>query len=1752
MDPLKRARTVAKAGLTRVLNELQDIAQNPDSTESDIRSAVELLDTRLAAFDEARQGVSNAIQDEAELLADLETQEAYRSTVEAGRRLAVNAMQKKSAPADPSNRNDDADSLSCCSGSGRRVLAKLPKLDLPSFDGTVTEFTSFWEQFEAQVHSNPDIPEVTKFSYLMSVLKGDARSCINGLTLSAANYATAIKLLKDRFGRKQRIIFAHLQALLTLHVTVSPGARAAELWKLMDELQTHVRSLEAMGIDRDHYGVVLTPVVLARLPEDIRMEWARDGDGHEADLEWLLQFLRKEIERRERSQVYAKRLGDAAAAPAVTKKARLPPRATASALHSSAMTTEDRPSASREECQICLKVNHGPARCFKLRGAPVARRRTLIREAGLCFACLDPSHAVAQCHRRCPECSGVHHRLLCERSSDASKSAHVTSPATTAAATRPKETPTAALHEAATAAPSSSAPASGTRHAVLQTAKVKVVASDGRLVDAVALFDSGADRSYMTDALVKKVKPAYAGVSRLNYAPFGARTSSPIDSSLYYIAIHTTDACTRSFMMSFTNVPVICAPLRRVGIPPHVCPSLPTPLADCFYEDRMLDIDLLIGMDQYWSVMTGRSLSLTPDLYAQETRFGWVISGSYLSVETLAMVNTCTSTLMLCISPPSESLVRSMWELEGVGITETSIRSPVDDDILRDFNAKVRYDGERYEVSLPWNGKEQRLASNRSSAEARLASLERKIGRNADLSREYRGIFVKYQSLDIIEAVPPEPSAPPVGPIFYLPHRPVLKASSSTTKVRPVFDASARGPAGLSLNDCLHSGPSLLPAMVDVLLRFRRHAVALTADVKMAFLQIRVCPSDRDAHRFLLSGEDGVCHEMRFQRVPFGNKSSPFLLNATVKHHLAQQPPSTAVSELSENLYVDDWLSGADSIEDATLLFRDAREIMAKAGMELVKWGSNEHSLLHVINSQTGEHLIPSSGALLGVRWYPDSDCFAFDSSMNLHTDVVPTKRIVLSCIARFYDPLGFAAPFVMEAKIIFQNIWRLGLNWDAPLPDDLADQFASWLGGLQALRTWRVPRRLTELHGWSETHALGVELHAFSDASESGYGAVVYLTVSVGGQRTGRIVTSRARVAPLKPVSLPRLELVAALLASRLVIAVRQALHLPIDTPIKCWTDSMVALGWIRGNPARWKTFVANRVSEIQSLLDPVCWRHVPGALNPADLLTRGLSASALILSNIWISGPPFDTLPNELPVDTTAVALSLSELALVSHSAQYSEVIDVSRFSSYSRLSRALAWALRFIANCRSPPRRRLRGELSIEELSASERALRLQSQRAAFPDELDRLSKGVPVSKKSSLFPLAPFVGDDGVLRMRSRLQHSLLSYDAKNPIILPRGHFALLIVRSMHTSLHRAGVSALMAYVRAVYWIVRLRCLVKRVKRGCFQCRRYDERLCSEPTAPLPAARVRPAAPFSVTGVDFAGPLFCSDHPGVKFYILLFTCGVVRAVHIELTASLSLEDFLLAFRRFCARRGVPSIVYSDNARTFKAAARACTSAATHLCSPPSPAPEWRFNVPLAPWWGGFWERLVRSVKSALRKSLGRCCLTRVELETALVSIEGCINSRPLTYSSVDEPDRLITPNHFLLGRMVHEKLSLDDFDDSSQAESLRSSSAARVTALEQFWEIWQGSYLKELPVLVSRFRARGAPPVGSVVLVHDGSLPRAQWPLGVIECCHRGRDGRIRAVDLKTAKGRISRPVQALLDLEVTDSTERPRRQQATRV
>ena len=371
------------------------------------------------------------------------------------------------------------------------------------------------------------------------------------------------------------------------------------------------------------------------------------------------------------------------------------------------------------------------------------------------------------------------------------------------------------------------------------------------------------------------------------------------------------------------------------------------------------------------------------------------------------------------------------------------------------------------------------------------------------------------------------------GPVFYMPHRPVIKESSVSTKVRPVFDASAKGFNGLSLNDSMEVGPCLLSNLTEILLRFRRWQIALTSDIEKAFLQIGVKKDDCDVHRFLWD-VNGTTKLMRFTRVPFGNCSSPFLLNATVQFHLSGFPESRVVEELNENMYVDDFLSGADSVEECCTMVRDAISIMSKASMPLVKWGSNSPEVAEILHRDfRDKYLDRESFKVLGLLWLASDDCFTFRGSV-LAPDLSITKRVVLSFFSKLFDPLGFAAPYVLQAKCLFQELWTLELDWDDEVPPEYRIRFLRWMDGFDVLKSWRIPRRYTPGR-WDAIRRL--QLHAFSDAPPKAYGACVYLRAELcDNSIVSSLVMAKSKVAPLKQTTLPRLELLGCLLSARLV----------------------------------------------------------------------------------------------------------------------------------------------------------------------------------------------------------------------------------------------------------------------------------------------------------------------------------------------------------------------------------------------------------------------------------------------------------------------------------------------------------------------------------------------------------------------------------------------------------------------------------------
>ena len=1027
------------------------------------------------------------------------------------------------------------------------------------------------------------------------------------------------------------------------------------------------------------------------------------------------------------------------------------------------------------------------------------------------------------------------------------------------------------------------------------------------LVNGVRLtlfFDSGTSRTYVSRKASKRGKlKVLHNSGNVSFNSFGGLSQSAPDR---VVTCEIRSRHGRSpVSCQLQEVPKICLPLSRPEVPVGILDRFRH--LDLAYDfdnaQGEVEIDILIGQDFYWHFMLdGVFRGGLENFAAQESVFGWVLSGGHSSeLGGLSLLNM--------VDVP-HSVVSSFWDLESLGIEDADASV---DPVLEQFKKTVRFDemANRYEVQLPWKGDIVKdLCDNRKVALLRLQRLQRKLAQDRQLGQAYDSVLDELESRGFVEKV--DESKDSAGPVHYLPHRPELNPGSITTPIRPVFDASCKGFNGISLNDCLEVGPNLLPVIADVLVRFRRWLYAICGDIRKAFLMIKLHEGSQDVHRFLRFVNGEVC-AYRFVRVTFGISSSMFLPAAVIRHHLSRYPPSRVVEALQDDLYVDDFLSGADSGSETKTLQTEATEVMAGGGFLMGKW---ESSLL------LEDKVSPDHKKTLGLSWSPRSDSFSF-RGVDIDVPVTVTKRVVLSLLARVFDPLGLVLPVTVSARFLFQDIWVLGLGWDDVVPADLAQAFLRWLSGLQVLKSLSVSRRFFDLP-WQDVKG-SVVLHVFGDASPRGYGACAYLVYPE--ERASALVRAAGRVAPVKEVSLPCKELLGAVVVVKLLSAVISALKLPDSVRHVCWSDSCIALGWVRGDPSRWKPWVSNRVRKIQAVVDKSCWRYIPTDDNPSDLVTRGVSAEALISSELWWKGPQAmydcdasDFMPEQIEVgkisQDIAAELKAVRTALVAEVQAAPKMFCFERWSTFSRSLRVIGFVLRFVRNLRcSREKRVLELTLTVQEVREERVAFAKILQLQYFAVELQLLAAGKSLPKSSKLSRLSPYLDEVGLLRVRGRLQESELDFDAKHPVILPNCVGSCSVVRFAHFFLNHGGVDAMITFVRNSYYVFGLRCMAKSVKRSCFPCQKVDAKASNQLASFLPADRVVRAPVFSVVGMDFAGPVYASDFPGKKLYICLFVCGVVRAVHLELVESLNAPDFVLTFRRFSALRRIPSEAYVD---------------------------------------------------------------------------------------------------------------------------------------------------------------------------------------------------------------------------------------------
>ncbi|UYV69790.1 hypothetical protein LAZ67_7000738, partial [Cordylochernes scorpioides] len=897
------------------------------------------------------------------------------------------------------------------------------------------------------------------------------------------------------------------------------------------------------------------------------------------------------------------------------------------------------------------------------------RKLNVVKSHKLCFNCLRKGHFSWNCmlNQRCKVCKGKHHTMI-----------HYDKPSTEGASAQVENT-TPKEHESAINLTNTQQANCNDSHVLLATAGIKIKNGLGKLCTCRALLDSGSQVTMITKGCCERL----GLVQRKSDRMIIGVGNTPVQHSSSTVSVTFCPLNnSEEFSVEAVVTGVLTPEIPNFRLKDPNWPTLKNlKLADPeFYIQA--PIDMILGADIYTELMLNSPISLGEGLpMAINTRLGWVLLGKLMGTSES---NTEVCNLSLQSEPELEFVMKRFWETESVPSPDLCTQDEDRESLFSNNHGRDSHG--RYWVKLPFRQHRPLLGESREKALRRFLLLERKLCKNVKLYDQYRGFMKEYEHLNHMERVPIAEVKRELCRCYYMPHHPVIREQSTTTKKRVVFDASAKSENKVSLNQFLHKGPKIQQDVFFILLRFRTYPVAITADIEKMYRQIRIHPEDADYQRILWrpSPEEPVV-DYRLLTVTYGTTSAPFLAMRTLQQLAedeGQNYPEASRVTLND-FYVDDLLTGAQTIAETKELIDQLKDLMKKGGFHLRKWNSNCHEIVsHVEEINEEKKINLEKGAIskiLGIVWDHVQDKFRVNITL---PEEVVTKRDLLSNIARIFDPIGFLSPTTVALKIIMQELWRGGTGWDEHIPNDIKEKWNNIRAELLKLEDLSIPRYV-----WACEKDRDVQLHGFCDASSVAYSAVCYLrTVSLDGQVHISMLAAKTRVAPCKSLTLPRLELCAALLLSQLYRSVVDSLKIDIGRTY-LWSDSQISLSWIKSDPNRWKTFIHNRVVKIQQLSDRNSWRHVSGKDNPADCASRGIMPAALSGHTLWWQGPTWLKDNNFVQNQDNCYGRECHEeekvaLACQSRVSVCPEI--VTKYSTFIKTRRIIAWCLRFITNC------------------------------------------------------------------------------------------------------------------------------------------------------------------------------------------------------------------------------------------------------------------------------------------------------------------------------------------------------------------------------------------------------------------------------------------------------------------------------------
>lgn len=1616
----------------------------------------------------------------------------------------------------------------------------IPK-ELPTFSGLPEEWPIFSSTYEWSTAACA-LTDTENLIRIQKALKGEALHSVQHMLIHPSNVAGIMQVLRMLYGQPEKIINS-----IKNKIKLSPKVDENNL-KTLTSFSINVRNListiNASNLFEEINNSSLLLELTQKLPPSYQMQWANEKQ--------------QLIKQNKKANLYEFdkwifNIGITASSIAVDHSTNKNNKEKMN-LHPMQMSTNKRAFVHSHSDSKCIVCGNNDNKCKAVESCPTylsmdrGEKWGIIRKLNLCKHCLLNHSGRCNNKKKCGKegCEFFHHSSLHRYSADFNKQSE------TSNQRMQNKTDMEVVNN--------SHMVSARDFILFKIIPIKIYGKY-KVIETYAFIDEGSSISLMDESLAEELK--ISGVSH----PLCLRWTGGmkrLEDSSQNLKISISGNNQNQYDLNVYTVNSLDLPVQSMDY---------NLISEKYPHLRQLPVEtytnavpqLLIGLNHINLGVSRKIREGSPyEPIAAYTKLGWLIYGasegnknkgtSFNFHVCECLTNSCEDAL--------ENLVKSFYSIESIGI---SVKDPLiaEDDkkaliLLNKFTKQK--ENCHYEVPLLWKYDNIKLPDSYDMALKRLICLENKLLKNAKLLTIFQETITNYLFKGYIRKLHPSDIGHQSKMVWYLPIFAVFN-KNKPGKSRVVWDAAAKS-HGVSLNSYLLKGPDLLANLPSVLFKFRQKSVAVTGDIEEMFHQIHIRPEDRDVQRFLWRD----CLQNRTPDIYvmdvmiFGATCAPsisqFIKNLNATKYENDFPK--AATSIKENHYVDDLLDSVDTPQEAIELISDVSYIHRKAGFNIRNWMSNDKSVLK--SSSTTKTLDAKClngmeekqiEKILGVFWEHDTDIITFKiSTWIMESDVfsgckIPTKRQVLRFVMSIYDPLGIIGHIIMYVKVFMQEVWRSKINWDDQIPPDLVPKWMQWVRVLPDIQNIKIPR--CYLNIFKNYDAIEVQLHTFVDASKDGYAAVCYFRLKQEDVINCSLVGAKTRVAPLKITSVPRLELMAALIGARFAKFIVSNHSIKVNKRY-FWSDSRTVLSWLNSDHRKYSQFVAFRTTEIleHSLIKE--WKWIPSKYNVADDATKWPKKIIVSNSNRWFQGPEFLFLPeNEWP--HMEILPEVTEEDRVYHSlkiTKFENVFDVSRFSKWTRLVRTAAYLLRFINNCLKINKQKK--ELTQVELQNAEKILYMQAQLETYGNEISLLQLNKMIPKNSDIYNKNPYL-DDKILRVNSRIDNADVPLSQKRPIILPRKScITQLILMYYHQKYYHMNHETVINEIRQRYYISKLRGTFNSIIRRCQMCKIKKAIPQNPQMAKLPRARVASyMAPFTHTGVDFFGPFSVTiNRHKEKRYGCLFTCLTVRAVHIEVAHSLTTSSCILSIRNFMARRGVPQEFYSDNGTNFVGAERELREALLDVDKDElvkaftTTVTKWKFNPPASPHMGGAWERLVRSVKTVLYKIMPSRPPSDELLLSMMLEVENIINSRPLAYVPIDaETAEALTPNHFLVGSSSGLK-PMSACSDSGVV--LRQSWLTSQQYANIFWRKWLREYL---PTLTCRTKWHDRPrPLspGDLVIIVDPSLPRNVWQRGKVLETRLASDGQVRSAKVLTQHGILDRPVVKLAILDVAPQRE----------